>query len=142
MKLRATNMATLLAAAGLVAGLVAAVPAAAAAGTPGTITTVAGGPGRGPARKVFQAPQALAAGPGGVLYVGDGQVVRAFSNTRSWESVFAGTGGIGYSGNGSPATGAQVSAAAGLAVDSSGNVLIADSDNGRIRVVATSTGTF
>ena len=133
--------AVLLTAAGLAGGLVAGVPPAAAAGSPGTITTVAGGPGRGPATAVFQMPQALAAGPGGVLYAGDGTVVRQLSSTRSWESVFAGTGGTGYSGNGTPATGARLTAA-GLALDGSGNVLIADSDNARIRVAATATGMF
>jgi trimeric autotransporter adhesin len=141
MNMRGRGTAALLAAGGLVTGLLTGAPVAVAAGSPGTITTVAGGPGRGQATKVFQMPQALAAAPGGALYVGDGWVVRQFSNTKSYESVFAGNGGEGYSGNGKPATGAQLSAA-GLAVDSSGNVLIADSNNSRIRVVAHSTGTF
>jgi trimeric autotransporter adhesin len=139
---RARGTAALLAAAGLITGLLTGAPAAVAATSPGTITTVAGGPGSGPATKVFQVPQGLAAGPGGALYVGDNFAVRQFSSTGSVESVVAGNGGNGYGGDGGPATTAQVGDASGLAVDSSGNLVIADSVNCRIRVVAHSTGTF
>src|SRR5262249_42248335 len=87
MNLRARGTAALLAATGLVAGLVTGAPSAAAASSPGTISTVAGGPGRGPATRVYQLPNALAVGPGGVLYVGDigVNVVREFSNTDTFE---------------------------------------------------------
>jgi hypothetical protein len=143
MKIRARGTAALLAAAGLISGLVIAVPAA-AAGSPGTITTVAGGPGRGTATNVFQIPQAVAASPSGALYVGDftGNVVREFSNTQTFDNVLAGTGAFGYSGDGGPATGAELFNVNGLAVDGSGNVVIADEFNNRIRVVAHRTGTF
>ena len=54
----------------------------------------------------------------------------------------AGTGINGFSGDGGPATAAELSDPAGVAVDGSGNLVIADADNDRIRVVAAHTGTF
>jgi hypothetical protein len=54
----------------------------------------------------------------------------------------AGTGNLGDSGDGGPATQASIWLAAGVAVDSAGNILIADSLSNAIRVVAASTGTF
>jgi trimeric autotransporter adhesin len=155
MNMRATGAAALLAAAGLVSGLLTGAPAAVAAGPAGTaatgepagtITTVAGGLGAGPARNVFQQPVGLAAAPGGALYVIDGiyNVVRKFSSADSHESVVAGsTSPIGgYYGDGGPATAAGLFGPSGLAVDTSGNVLIADTYDNRIRVVARSTGMF
>jgi sugar lactone lactonase YvrE len=56
--------------------------------------------------------------------------------------TIAGTGTGGFSGDGSPATAAQLNLPAGVAVDGAGNLLIADTSNNRIRVVAASTGTF
>jgi trimeric autotransporter adhesin len=49
---------------------------------------------------------------------------------------FAGNGTVGYSGDGGPATSAQLNLPEGLAVDSSGNVYIADNINGLIRKVS------
>jgi NHL repeat len=43
---------------------------------------------------------------------------------------------------GGPATKAELANPVGVAVDASGNLLIADPRNGRVRVVADSTGTF
>jgi hypothetical protein len=140
MNTRARGVTALLAAAGLTGGLVAGASAALAAGSPGTITTVAGGPGAGSAKSVFQLPTALAVGPGGALYVGGVATVREFSNTDLSENVVAGNGIRGYSGDSGQATGAQL-IASGLATDSSGNLLVADG-SGRIRVVAHVTGTF
>jgi trimeric autotransporter adhesin len=54
----------------------------------------------------------------------------------------AGTGTAGFSGDGGPATGAELNGPAGVAADGAGNLLIADFDNCRIRVAAASTGTF
>jgi trimeric autotransporter adhesin len=56
--------------------------------------------------------------------------------------TIAGDGSFGYSGDGGPATGAELNAPTGVAVDAAGNVLIADGNNQRIRVVAATTGTF
>jgi DNA-binding beta-propeller fold protein YncE len=54
----------------------------------------------------------------------------------------AGTGTPGYSGDGGPATSAELSGPEAAAVDATGNLVIADNGNNRIRVVAESTGTF
>ena len=52
-----------------------------------------------------------------------------------------GSGG-GFSGDGGPATKAQLSNPLGVALDAAGNLLIADTGNQRVRVVAATTGTF
>ena len=49
-------------------------------------------------------------------------------------------GGFGDTGDGGPATSALLGFPAGLAIDSSGNLYIADSDNSRIQEVASSSG--
>jgi len=54
----------------------------------------------------------------------------------------AGNGTVGFSGDGGPATSAEMDGPWGVAVDSAGNLVIADSGNRRIRVVAESTGTL
>jgi len=52
--------------------------------------------------------------------------------------TIAGDGTGGYSGDGIPATGAELNGPEGVAVDSGGNVSIADTNNDRVRVVAVS----
>jgi len=54
----------------------------------------------------------------------------------------AGSGTFGTSGDGGPATGAELNGPRGVTVDGAGNLVIADSGNNRVRVVAASTGTF
>jgi hypothetical protein len=54
----------------------------------------------------------------------------------------AGDGWGGSSGDGGPATSAELYYPSALAVDSAGNLLIADTGNSRVRVVAVRTGTF
>jgi NHL repeat-containing protein len=56
--------------------------------------------------------------------------------------TIAGTGAVGHSGDGGPASIATLDRPQGMAIDPSGNVLIADSRSNRVRVVAESTGTF
>jgi uncharacterized protein (TIGR03437 family) len=51
-------------------------------------------------------------------------------------TVIAGSGHPGFSGDGGPAVKAQLNSPQGLAVDSRGNLYIADSGNNRVRVVA------
>ena len=54
----------------------------------------------------------------------------------------AGNGTLGYSGDGGPATKAALKFPGGVAVDQAGNLVIADTYNSRIRVVAATSGTF
>jgi len=56
--------------------------------------------------------------------------------------TIAGTGKRGFSGDGGPATSAELSFPEGVAADAAGNVLIADVGTDRVRVVAAKTGTF
>ncbi len=53
-------------------------------------------------------------------------------------STFAGNGTAGYAGDGGAAVNAEFNSPAGLAVDSAGNVYIADSGNSTVRKVDTS----
>ncbi len=55
-------------------------------------------------------------------------------------NTIAGTGTAGYSGDGGPATAAQLNGPLGLCLDGSGNVYIADGTNFRIRKIDGSTG--
>ena len=48
----------------------------------------------------------------------------------------AGDGTGGFSGDGGPATSAELNGPAGMAADAAGNLLIADTSNRRVRVVA------
>jgi len=56
--------------------------------------------------------------------------------------TLAGDGHPGFSGDGGPAAGSQLDEPNGAAVDSAGNVVIADGSNNRVRVVAATPGTF
>jgi uncharacterized protein YjiK len=55
-------------------------------------------------------------------------------------TTVAGTGTAGYSGDGGLATSALLDGPEGVAVDESGNIYIADSNNHRIRMVTKRTG--
>ncbi|MCU1362557.1 MAG: hypothetical protein JWM55_385, partial [Acidimicrobiaceae bacterium] len=102
------------------------------ASVPGTMFTYVGGPmGPLPATTVFQgAVQLASATVGGTNYVyaadPHNSVVRSINATTDSESVVAGNYAEGNYGNGSSATSAQLSNAQGIAVDSSGDMAIAD----------------
>lgn len=73
------------------------------------------------------------------LYISDStaNVVRKV-NSSGTITTYAGTGTANYSGDNGPANQAALDGPAGLALDSSGNLYIADSYNNRIRMVSTS----
>jgi hypothetical protein len=54
----------------------------------------------------------------------------------------AGNGTAGYSGDGGPTTQAMLNGPQGVAVDGAGNLVVADTHNLRVRVVAVTSGTF
>ena len=109
----------------------------------GTITTVAGngtfgyaGDG-GPATAAeLSLPSAIAVDSVGSLYIADSNnsVVRKV-DTNGTITTVAGNGVSGYSGDGGSATSAQFSSPLGVAVDSAGDLYIADAGNNRIRMV-------
>ncbi len=113
--------------------------------TGGIITTVAGNGSQGYSGDTGPATGAMLSGPQGVavdasgnLYISDSLngVVREVTASGTI-STFAGNGIDGYSGDGGPARAAEFGSPAGIAVDSAGNVYIADSGS-RIRKVFTS----
>ena len=64
------------------------------------------------------------------------------SATAGSIATVAGNGTWGYSGDGGPAAAAELAYPAGIAMDASGNLVICDSGNAAVRVVAASDGTF
>jgi uncharacterized protein (TIGR03437 family) len=82
-------------------------------------------------------PTSIALDNQGGYYILDqaGEVVR-YVNSLGIIQTVAGTGVAGFSGDGGPATNAQLSQPTGVAVDSAGNLYIADFGNGRIRKVS------
>ena len=112
----------------------------------GNISTIAGNGGFRYAGDGGAALQALLNGPLGVAVDASGNtyfsdtgnnVVRKVSSTGVISTI-AGTGSAGFGGDGGNAATAQLYAPAGLAVDKSGNLYIADSANNRVRKIATS----
>jgi sugar lactone lactonase YvrE len=107
----------------------------------GTISTYAGtgtpgfsGDG-GPATAAqLRYPTSVAVDPAGNLYITDNNRIRKVTPGGTI-STYAGTGGVGFSGDGGPATAAQLAGPAGVALDSAGNLYIADRGNFRIRKV-------
>ncbi|MGV3559149.1 NHL domain-containing protein [Larkinella arboricola] len=111
----------------------------------GIITTVAGngtygsGGDGGPATSAgIGSPYGVAVDKQGNLFIADGSNnrIRKVSPTGIITTV-AGNGTYGFSGDGGPATSAQLSSPSGVAVDAQGNLFIADASNYRIRKVAT-----
>lgn len=81
-------------------------------------------------------PTAVTLGPTGELYISDtnNSVIRKVDTTGKITTV-VGIGFPGYFGDGGPAVNAELSFPEGIAFDSGGNLLIADTNNGVIRRV-------
>jgi len=113
-----------------------------------TVTTEAGTGTLGATGDNGQAVSATIANPAAVaydatgnLYIADAQnqVIREVSKAGVI-TVVAGTEATeGYSGDGGPATSATLDTPTGVAVDTNGNIFIADSHNHRIREVSSGT---
>jgi uncharacterized protein (TIGR03437 family) len=115
----------------------------------GQLTTVAGNGVNGFPKEgslasatALPVPYALAFDTAGNLYISGGtnQIYRV--DTNGIITTVAGTGALGFSGDGGPALLARLSAAQGVAVDASGNILISDTGNNRVRVVLATPPSF
>ena len=119
--------------------------------TPGIITTVAGNGMPGYSGDGSAATSAELYGPGVVAVDSAGNLFIVELKNNRVRKVAAGTGTIttvagigtpGYSGDGGPATSAELNYPSGVDVDNAGNLFIADTDNHRIREVTANTGTI
>jgi uncharacterized protein (TIGR03437 family) len=77
----------------------------------------------------------LAVDADGNLFFGSGNTVFRLDAHSGLVSPIAGNGTPGYSGDNGPAINAQLNSPAGIAVDSAGNLYIADAGNNRVRRV-------
>jgi sugar lactone lactonase YvrE len=118
--------------------------------TANTITTIAGiagactfggDGGKGTLANLYY-PSGVAVDSFGNLFIGDNNNCRVRKVILSSDiiSTYAGSGLCGYSGDGGAATAAQLYTPQGVAVDSTGNLYIADTTNYVIREVTKSTG--
>jgi hypothetical protein len=114
-------------------------------GSPGVITTFAGGGigDGGPATNApLNDPSGVAVDTAGNIYIADygNSRIRKITVSSGVITTIAGTGTDGYAGDGGPATSAQLNRPSGVAVDTAGNIYIADYGNSRIRKVDAITG--
>ncbi len=115
--------------------------AAQVAGQEFTISTVAGGvpppATAAPTTASIGKPEGVAVDAAGNVYFSAGYCVLKLS-TSGVLTVVAGNSRRGYSGDGGPATSAQLNYPRGLAIDGAGNLYITDKVNNRIRRVSPS----
>ena len=113
--------------------------------TNGVITTVAGngiydysGDGGAATNASLKNPIGVALDAWGNLFIADQNNFRIRKvDTSGVITTVAGTGSIGFSGDGGSATNAKLSSVTGVAVDAFGNCFISDSLNNRIRKIDT-----
>jgi uncharacterized protein (TIGR03437 family) len=115
----------------------------------GIITTVAGngccgysGDGQLATSAALTYPQGVAVDSSGNIYIADtgNNVVRKVSTSGIITTIAGRFGQVGFFGDGGPAVASLLYAPAGVAVDGSGNLFIADTVNNVIRKITASTG--
>ena len=121
-----------------------------AVAVPWIISTVAGSAGYSVSPKVYgivatSAKLDMTRGvivdkSGNLIISTDGHRVLKVTASTNLITVVAGTGSGGFSGDGAAATAATLNYPRGLALDKSGNIYVADSNNHRIRKITVSTG--
>lgn len=109
----------------------------------GVITTVAGtgqagfsGDGGPATSAALRLPYGLSVGADGSIYIADSNNDRIRKvNQAGRITTIAGTMGAGFSGDGGPATSAQLSSPTDVVTDAVGQVYVADNSNNRIRKI-------
>jgi Bacterial Ig-like domain (group 3)/NHL repeat len=112
----------------------------------GQVTTVAGtgvegfaGDNAAATAALLDTPTGVAVDSAGNLYIADSHNHRIRKVSGGTITTIAGTGVAGFAGDGGPATSAQLSLPTAVALDPSGSLYIADTNNQRIRKVAGAT---
>lgn len=114
----------------------------------GYISTVAGngtsgytGDGAAATSAELNSPRGVAVDGAGNIYIADtgNSVVRKVTASTGYISTVAGNGTAGATGDGGPATSAELQTPIYLALDGSGNLFITDRANNRVRKVDAST---
>jgi sugar lactone lactonase YvrE len=95
-----------------------------------------GGDGGAATNAELNAPQGVAVGPDGTLYIADtgNELIRAVSGGVI--TTFAGNGSVGFGGDGGAATSATFRSPNALALDASGALLVCDAGNERVRRIS------
>jgi len=110
----------------------------------GVITTIAGtgavgytGDGGAATLATFNNPNFITVDTAGNVYIGDffNHVVRKITLSTGIITTIAGNGISGFSGDGGPATSAEMNGAGGLGLDSYSNLYLDDDINDRVRLV-------
>jgi|GEM_PF-2240285 len=117
-------------------------------GTNGIISRVTGSDSAGysgdggPAFLASLRPQSITADKNGNLFIADigNNRIRKIDAATGIITTVAGTGALGFNGDGILATKAELSRPTGVAIDNEGNVFIADRENNRIRKIDAATG--
>lgn len=110
----------------------------------GVINTIAGGGSQFPVTGLSSTSvqisntEGIAVDSYGNLFLADwGNALAYKFDTLGLVTIIAGTGSGGYSGDGGPASSAQLAAPNGVAIDAAGNIYIADTGNGVVRKINT-----
>ena len=108
----------------------------------GTGTAGYSGDGGPASAALLDSPRGIAVDAAGDLFIADtnNDVIREVVKATGNIITFAGNGTVGFSGDGGLATAAEIAGPIALAVDSAGDLFIADNGNARIREVVKSTG--